>query len=49
MPLTPVEGGEDLLLPAVTAGEAGGAVLVILVRRLYNGKMAKAYSSRQVA
>ena len=49
MPLTPVGDGEDLPLPAVTAGGAGGAVLVILVRRLDNGKMAKAYSSRQVA
>ena len=49
MPLTPVGDGEGLLLPAVTAGGAGGAVLMILVRRLYNGKMAKAYSSRQVA
>ena len=27
MPLTPVGDGEDLLLPAVTAGGAGGAVL----------------------
>ena len=49
MTLTLVGDGEDLLLPAVPSGGAGGAVLVVLVRRLDNGKMAKAYSGRQVA